>query len=212
MEIKTLQFSENELLNYEDMKTYITEKIEINRAKLIASKINKRITFQGKFIYLFNEKTKIYHSFEKGTGNNSDIIHIVSSLIATSYKNLNDLQKENLSSRGKAFDAIFKNTNIAKYMPQLETELKDTNINFNQVYLGEIHFLNGYYDLKANEFKPRTDKHKITICIKRKYKEPKNKSKNKIRKLLKMIYPIKADRDYLLTKFAILHMSSSNDS
>ena len=72
-----------------------------------------------------------------------------------SYKNLSSEDQENIELRyPKKYLKIFKNSTIETYMPQLICKLSSNQI-FDS-YTNEVHFKNGYYDLKDGVFKKKT--------------------------------------------------------
>jgi phage/plasmid-associated DNA primase len=62
-----------------------------------------------------------------------------------------------------------------------------------------MHFINGVYNLRTGKFYPKeSGKHYITYCIEHAYKKPTQKSMDKVRKLVKKIYPIEDDLQSIL--------------
>ena len=51
---KDIKFVKEDLLSYEELKKVITEKIAINKAKIISSKLNKTLIIQGNEFYLYD--------------------------------------------------------------------------------------------------------------------------------------------------------------
>ena len=100
-------------------------------------------------------------------------------LIHLSDKNLSIDDRTKLLRIGKAYDHIFSNASVKQYYEQLCSKLRNDNIRFD-LTLSELHFNNGYIDLKKNEFKQRDiSKHFITKCIARDYKVSEQASRDK---------------------------------
>ena len=75
MEIKNLKFEKNELLTFEELKDYISEEIEISRARLIASKIKDVIILQNETIVMYNRKTRLYVIYPSKTKYTDSLKH-----------------------------------------------------------------------------------------------------------------------------------------
>jgi len=121
----------------------------------------------------------------------------VSKLINVSYKSLQDIEKKLLIDR-KGFVNIFKNSFIENIYPQLVTQLQRNDIEINQVD-GEIHFNNGYMNMKTGKFRKRKqNKHFITQYIKRDYEPSSDDDKTTVINHIKKIYPNKKDFDCIL--------------
>ena len=54
--------------------------------------------------------------------------------------------------------AILSNASVEKYYPQLYSELENNEVKFDD-YICEIHFNNGFVDMKTSELKPRVLHH-----------------------------------------------------
>jgi phage/plasmid-associated DNA primase len=98
----------------------------------------------------------------------------------------------------------------------IKTNLRVNENVFNDAKIGEIHFKDGYIDLKTLTFKARTKSHYMTFCICRDFK-PKDgtekkytEAKKKLTKIIKEIYPDENDKNCVLESFseAIIGISS----
>jgi hypothetical protein len=116
---------------------------------------------------------------------------IVGSLIYDSYNILTDIEKTELKSI-KKWTNVFSNAHIKSYYPQLFCFL--TRKQKLDDYYDEMHFKNGYYDLKNGEFKQRTvGQHFITYFIEYDYKAPSKKQLAEISTIIRKVFPVHED-------------------
>ena len=108
---------------------------------------------------------------------------------------LNEL-KDNVK---KSLDYIFKNSFIKSILPQLKKYLTNNDIIFN-TYTHQIHFQNGFMDLKDNTFKKRVlGTNYISKFISRDYKPSTIEQRKYVKKeYLNKIYSNKQDQDIIL--------------
>ena len=115
-------------------------------------------------------------------------------VIEQSFKALKSKQKTTLTTSYPTYKSIFKNTSVVAIMPQLRKILaedeKSKFIKSLDRSLYEVHFLNGYVDMKTKEFKERDIKLKpVTYVIPRDFKMPSEKAINSVKKTFMKIIP-----------------------
>jgi phage/plasmid-associated DNA primase len=149
-----------------------------------------------------NVTYKIYSSDVK-----SKLFSEVTELIQNSYNSLTkesqyELYKKTYSDAGEILKSekpkIFSNTFVEKFYPQLFSLLVNDEIKFD-TYFNEIHFNNGFVDLKTLEFKQREQgKHYITKYIERDYKPSTQEQQNHILSHIRKTYPSEEDLKIIL--------------
>ena len=151
MELKTFNktYSPSDLLTSDELETVITSIYTEDKAELIANKVSKYFFINGENLYRLqaNDTYKIMDGDLK-----DKLITTVSNYLSTSAKALSDVMQQNLNLKyKKEFVSTFSNSKIATYVLQLkEYFLKDIKLDLT---LDEIHFNNGYMDLKDLVFK-----------------------------------------------------------
>jgi len=138
-------------------------------------------------------------SYKVVTNLKAFIIDKVSLLIQKSFSSLSPTDSENITLKyDKNYRNIFKNSNIETYYPQLLMKLTKSDITLNNT-VGEIHFNNGYIDVKTMKFLKRdVSKHFITKFIRRDYVESTKKQRNSVLKHIKKVYPDEDDLECIL--------------
>jgi predicted Ser/Thr protein kinase len=120
-------------------------------------------------------------------------------LIQESYNQL-DQQTKNLLNLeySKQIASIFSNASVEKFYPQLYSELENNEVKFDD-YLCEIHFNNGFMDLKTSEFKQRVlHQHYITEYIRKDYVKSTKSQQKEVLKPFSKIYPKHEDLECIL--------------
>ena len=83
---------------------------------MIVPKLKKYLIILNKFFYILQPN----NSYTCEKSHNNKILVLVSKLISDSTANLNEVELDNLSKYGKAYDRIFKNSFIYSFFPQLK--------------------------------------------------------------------------------------------
>ena len=124
-------------------------------------------------------------------------------LIQESYNQLDQQTKKLLNLEySKQIASIFSNASVEKFYPQLYSELENNEVKFDD-YLCEIHFNNGFMDLKTSEFKQRVlHQHYITEYIRRDYIKSSKSQQKEILKPFSKIYPKHEDLECILLVLA----------
>ena len=192
-----MEINNKDLLNYSEIESMINCNFINEKASIIANKLIK---------YCFILNNSLYTLADNVTYVREDAM-----------KNENkDAYDELTQTYSKTYVNIFKNSNIDLYSPQLTILLtvKNNNIVFNNT-ITEIHFKNGYVDLKEHVFKERIlNKHYITEYIKRDYEPSSKKQRNLIMEILKKTYPLDEDMKAIFYNLgsAISGMSSRDQT
>lgn len=176
--------------------TLVVSKFPHDKANVLAEAIQDRMIINDDNIYTVqNNITYICCAFKK-----NQFISTISNIISSSFKQLNDNEREYISTTYEEYAKIFTNKNLETYLPQLQTKLeKDIKFDF---YFNEIHFENGYYDLLNGKFENRIlGKHYITKFISRQYAPSTDKEKTHIMKYIKQIIPSDEDCKTILMTF-----------
>ena len=205
---KPMKFQTKHLLTYAELEIIITSPFPSKKANIVKKKMKNYILIIEKE----KQKTKPYYRFDlenvlyhKEVYDEDKILTSISLLLQQSFEALSDIEKELMVSKySKIYRDIFKNSTVRTYLPQIKVFLTNYDINFNKPHPYKIHFLNGYFNIKTNKFKPRiVNKHYISHFINREYKEQSIEMKSKVYKDLEKIYFDKDDLNYLLMSYGI---------
>ena len=197
------------LLNFDSLKILTFSDLVNEQAKQIYGVLKNKLYIVGKgkdktdlYILQCNVTYKIYSSDVK-----SKLLSEVTELIQNSYNSLtkeiqSELYRKTYSSAGDILKSekpkIFSNSFVDKFYPQLFSLFVNDEIKFD-TYFNEIHFNNGFIDLKTLEFKQREQaKHYITKYIERDYKKSTEAQKDLILSHIKKTYPNKEDLKVIL--------------
>jgi hypothetical protein len=192
------QFSKDfsNLLSKDDIEELIDFDSPYEKANFIYQFIKDMCLIYNKSLYIKqkNNTYKIYSSY------NDILITMITKLFCDSVKELSkeDLIKFKTGLYRKSFVDFQSNTGISKYIPQLVTMLTMDEVIFDYTP-GEIHFKNGFINVKEHKLYPRTDSHYITKYINRDYEPSTESQRNAYYAILNKIYPNKIDRDLVLS-------------
>jgi hypothetical protein len=155
-----MEFKKEDLLNYKNLKALITTDLPNARAKLLAPALRKYcfIRTEGdKNVYYRIQDNLVYKSYRKDIEGKVKLIQ--SQFIEESYSRLSKEDDAKIKEKYGSKLKIYKNATFAEYDSQLISLL---TIDFTDVRMKsidntpyEVHFKNGYYDLKKNEFYDR---------------------------------------------------------
>ena len=192
-----MKFENNDLLNYEELEQLIDTSSPDTQAEIIGKKLKTYLLLtEDERLYVFDSENVLYN--EKEFKVEEEILITTTNYITKSQLNLNNQEQQLIKLKyKKLFDILCKNTTVSKYIPQLKRELRK-KAPFKADYF-EIHYLNGFIDLKTKEFKKReVNKHYVCNYIERNYKPSTEKQMCKLYKILKQIYPIEIDLKTIL--------------
>lgn len=186
--VNVMNFKQDDLLNKNDIEKLIVSVFTNEKSTIISKKLKSYCFFVGPDLYLVQDNI----TFTKYCQKTSPLmlISMVSRYLEMSYKNMSEDESKLIRlEHSKQYSKIFSNSNIDSYKSQLQIDLTITkNIKFDDTPY-EIHFRNGYYDLKDRQFKNREIfKHYITKYINRDYKQSTTCEQKIIQQYLTQIY------------------------
>jgi len=186
-----MNFEKVDLLNYEELEQLLILESPNDRAKIICNKLKKYIFSHNGFLYKYNNNLIVYEQIMDKQP--EELITVITGFISASISNLSKEQTKLIKLEHKSCKSICENCNINKMMSQIIVYIKDDD----EKFLGdfyEIHFKNGYIDMKTLEFKQRVPmKHYVTNYIRCDYKTSSENQKTELLKRISKIYPIKED-------------------
>lgn len=195
-------FKSSDLLSYEQLKQVKLSVFPNEKAIIVGDALLKYCFITDGVLYTMN-KYSVYEKMRTKSMQESKIKTLATQMLQASYENLSSEAQDAIKGEdSKAFVNMINQRGISQYYDQLTSHLCNDFIELDRNTEWQLHFLNGYLDLKENEFKKREiGKHYITHCIKRNYKESSKDKRNEIMKIFKMTYPNEKDRNYVLSHF-----------
>ena len=193
-----MNFQIKDLLNYSQIEDLINNESPNDRADIICEKL-KYYCFTNKGeLYKFDSIKVIYKQIE--TTVDEELITIISKYITESIKQLNTKQLLDLKSKyPKTSVKISENATIFKSLFQIKVGLKRDDEDIFTPDFYQIHFQNGYLDLKTLEFKKRViGINYVNLYIKRDYKTSSKLQFDKLYSIINKIYPKKEDLEAIL--------------
>lgn len=183
-----MNFEKADLLNFDEVENLLTIDTPNERADIICKKIIKYCFFLNGVLYKYDNKLVIYKRID-GKDETDQLITMLTGFISASRNNLNKEQVKLLKLEHKNFKTLCENSTMNKMIPQLSVGLKvEEERFFGDFY--EVHYKNGYIDMKTLEFKQRIpNKHFVCNYIKRDYKKSTQIDREEIKKRLYKIYP-----------------------
>jgi len=190
-----MNFNKEDLLSVKDIELLITSNLTQTLAKMISAKLTKYCFIYEDILYELQPNI----TYQRINDRKNKLLNKVSQLIQDSYCNLStqDTKLIELEYK-KEYKAIFKNSNIELYLPQLLNAIEKKDIVFD-ITPNQIHYNNGYVNTQTGKFYKRTIvKHFITKCIKRDYKGSTPEEREMVLSHIRKVYPIKEDMDCIL--------------
>ena len=190
-----MDFKTEDYLTLTDIELLVNEPNPHKKAALIAKSLKNYCCVHQNKLYLLQKNT----TYKQTTMTFENILSKTTELIGLSFDNLhvND-QRLIKIDYSKTYKSIFTNADIKKYYEQLLLNLCNDDIQFDTT-LCELHFNNGYIDLKTHEFKQRDiKKHFISKYINRDYIKSTPANRATVMKLIEKIYPDKKDLECLI--------------
>ena len=199
--MQQIKFNQTDLLNYNEIDLLIRSDFPNERALIITNKLKHYIFIYENIVYVFNKDTITYKQIEDSIGNKKDdfIISKISCYIEASIKNLNEHEMKSLKyDHPKSFNKICENSNISRSLSQIRVELTMVDKPFKPDYF-QLHFKNGYIDLRTLEFKQRiVGEDFIKNYINRDYEKSNEEKEKYFFNILKQIYPNEKDLETML--------------
>ena len=202
MSIKIV-FAKNDLLTTESFDKLLYSSFPQEKANDVGNTLKKYVFIFDDVLYILDQELIIYRQIRKDF--EGIITLLVSSLIEQSYNNFDNAQitiiRDKIDkTKGTSLVTISSKMTILKYYDQIKNMLTKSNVKIDD-YIGEIHFKNGYIDIKTNEFKQRTINNYITKYIDRKYIKSKKSKRTQLINILNQIYPIEEDKKSIIDIF-----------
>ena len=185
------------LLTFKELQDFSKLEFSTDKSNFIYEKIKNYIIRVNQKLYYFDNENKIYILIEN-INEKELLIVIIKRLFENSLKSLSENDKRLFQIDNKTeYNLIKKDTMTKDYLNDI-IMLLCKNIKFDISPSHEIHFKNGYYDLKLKTFYKRTNKHFITRYINRNYENPKKETISYIKEnVINLIFPKKDERDYI---------------
>ena len=184
-----------DLLSFDDFKIFALSQYPGEKAEMLCKHLKKYMIIKKNNLYIINSnEIYAFHENEK-----KKILQYCSKYIEMCFENLKrvylfsndeDIRDKftTLQNKMKAEGNHFKNAYIDAIHPQITHEITNNDIIFDY-NLDEIHFINGYKDLKTLEFKKRDrDIHFVTTCINRNYEPSTENNRNCVSSVFDKIY------------------------
>jgi len=192
-----MEFDKKDLLSYDEIENLLTSDSPNDRSTIICDKLKKYVFIQDEKLYKYDTEMVVYKLIKNNIPNM--LITITTSFLSKSKGNLNKEQSKLLSLERKTeFKKLCENATINKMLPQLMTTLIDDTLRFEGDFY-EIHYKNGYIDLKTLKFEKRIpNKHFVTNYISRNYKPSTPQQQSEFLRRIKKIYPIQEDLNAIL--------------
>jgi hypothetical protein len=192
-----MNFEKKDLLTYDEMFLLLTSESPNERANIICKKLNKYCFYFNNVLYKFDSNLILYKKIDYMI--DEELITIITGYISESK---NKLSKENdklLNQTFKSYSRISEEIFINKNLKQIKVGLKAEENKFKPDFY-EIHYKNGFIDIKTKIFKKREiGKHYVCNYINRDYKPSNKEQKEKIyNQVLNKIYPDKNDLNAIL--------------
>jgi hypothetical protein len=190
-----MNFKTEDFLTLANIEMMINEPNPHKKAVLIANKLMNYCCLHQHKLYVLQKNM----TYKQSTMTYEHILSKTTELIGLSFDNLhiND-QRLIQSEYSKTYKSIFTNADVKKYYEQLILNLCNDDIQFDNT-LCELHFNNGYLDLKDHEFKQRNiKKHFVSKYISRDYIKSASEDRDAVIKLIEKIYPDKQDLECLI--------------
>ena len=202
MEVK-VNFIQDDLLSKDSfVETMIYAAFPRKKGELVATVLKKYMFIKEGSLYVL-QKNFIYGVADR-SDNDNIIWTNVARLLEDSFESFSKEEGSNIRERMAAskmsFSSIFSKNTIMKYIDPIKFDLvRDIELD---AYAGQLHFRNGFIDIKTQAFEQRNDTHFITKYIDRDYKPSTAKQRTSlIQKYLKPIYPKQEDLDCIIGVF-----------
>jgi hypothetical protein len=198
-----MDFQSEDLLSLSEIKILIRDPLPNVRAKLIASKLRKYCFIRcedDKAIFYRIQENVVYRAYKKDITDKVKLIQ--QQLIEESFSTLSFDDKRKLQKKYKNIK-IYKNVVFIEYGDQLIDHLTidytDKRMKAIDNTPNEVHFKNGYFDIKKEQFLERQfGQHIVTKIINRKYKKSTQDKRDKIEAIVRRTYFDEDDYNALL--------------
>ena len=199
---KEITFDKKELLTTVDFESIVYSPFPRKKSEIVVKVLRKHMFIKEGSLYVL-QKDFIYGHVDKSEID-SIIWHNVGKLLENSFegftKEKQSTIREKIEASKLSFGSVFSKNTIMKYIDPIKICLVQ-NIELDS-YSGQLHFKNGYINIKTQEFFKRDHTHYITKYIDRYYTKSNEKQRELvINKYLRQIYPKKEDLDCIIGIF-----------
>lgn len=195
------KFDIKDLLDLNELKALKIQGV-CDRSKAVTKKLIKYIFYFRCVLYTFDSNLIIYQKVEHDE--EDQLISVISEYIYNSIEQEKKTNKKYFKSEEfretywKFFLEIQENSFIRKMLPQIKIKLIQTENLFSPDYY-QIHYTNGFIDMKTKEFKNRViGEHFVRAYIHRDYIPSTEAQRNKLLSSISKIYRNKEDLDAIL--------------
>jgi hypothetical protein len=190
-------------INFEDLLTYTTTKFITDKSDIIVKHINKLVSIVNETFYIYSEDIRIHYKLPPSMITDDFLKVFIITFVESSIKKLSHSEQDKLG----------KNISLtADVLKTIKTNLRVHDKTFSDPKLGEIHFRNGYLNLRTMEFKQRKRTDFMTYCIQRDFSISSQKSKETVHAIINQIYTNENDKHCILESFGEGLTGESNKS
>ena len=202
MDRQFLEFKSEDLITVEGFKSIMDASLEGDIISIICAKLRKYVIVKigmsefSKVIYALT-KTFYYKQMSQLV-----ILTYIVNYIEDSIRALPaEVKKLFLLNYPKKFVRCSHRNTIKKYLDGIMNGLDNDSVQFDTV-ISELHFQNGYIDIKIKEFKKREfGSHYVKSVIERDYVPSSERQREFVISMISKILPEKSDRDAVLQTY-----------
>ena len=110
----------------------------------------KHCVYADEKLYTILNETNIYEVVSKGDVTERKVKTLVSKLVEASFKNMTEEQQDYIQNC-KSFERVKSSYGVKDYYDELIEYISDNKIKMDENTKYQLHFLNGYVDLKTGE-------------------------------------------------------------
>lgn len=189
-----LCYKSAEMLKLKDLLILVHDISPSEKALIVAKTLSKYMFIKDGILYISNNNG-YYDKINKEI--NSRIWPIIERFIKLSIDNLDKKNTVEFMEKTERSKKYLTQKCIMSYIDPFKMMITKDDIILDS-YIGQIHFKNGYIDIKENVFKERDTTHYITKVIQRNYNKSSEESRNKLMTIIKRIYPDEEDMRTIL--------------
>ena len=194
-----MEFQKTDLMTSDEIEIIASSQFPNEKANTIVKGLSKYCFISKCMLYVI-ESNNITYTASPLNMTKAKLITMITYYLQKSYQDLSEDKQQVLKYKNqKTFNKMFENVSVETYYNQIITLLEKNNIIFDDTPY-QIHFNNGFYDLKDKSFKERIlHTHYITKFIKRDYVKSSKTERNEMMSHIRKIYPDDEDLKCILT-------------
>lgn len=197
--------NEKKYMTFDEILSIQSTKMNTSISTILQKYLSENITICENKIYLYNSEIAIHHKMS-----NIDIEDFFSVYIITFVEtSIIKLQKSQREIVERTYNTKYIQKNVLKILITNLTVKKET---FEDPKLCQIHFKNGYIDMKTQKFKKRRKTDYMTYCIWREFKTAPKHKRETMENIFNQVYPNKDDKNCVFESFAEGISGTSNQS